>query len=509
MLVFYSNDLFLYKEIPMSRRRLSPIILAQVLLLLITGCGSPETPDELISPDTPVSPTSTSKSPPPSTIAPTDEPTPSVELASSVSEFHLIYDDDGSRDGTVALLYLLSEPNVNMMAVNISYGEAHPDTYIQYIGRMLDAAGHADIPLGAGQDGPVGNGTPFPDWLRQLSDDFWNYQLPNAGKTYPFQFAPELMVDTINQSAEPVTIFMSGTFTSLAQALRIDPGIQEKIDAVYIMGGAVYVPGNITNLIPDSGNKVSEWNLISDPVAAAEVFDSGLEMYLVPLDSTNKVIFHKEDIQPWHDGDQKAKFSAELYDIMFNEYGWTEAEIFDLGAAVIMVEPDACEFVPLHLDVITEDGENLGQTVVNPDTEPNINVCLDPDADLIMQVLNDVFSGAPESSDIPEVPLIDPLVGSWSGIAVNNGFEMDISITINETCLLGNQCGQFGIKTIACSGSLSWVGMDGDMYQFQASELTDTCGEGSDYLLPLADGSVEYLWKGDSGETTGILQREP
>ena len=71
----------------------------------------------------------------------------------------------------MALLYLLSEPDVNMMAVNISYGEAHPDIYIQHVGRMLDAAGHGDIPLGAGQDGPLGNGTPFPDWLRQLSLD--------------------------------------------------------------------------------------------------------------------------------------------------------------------------------------------------------------------------------------------------------------------------------------------------------------------------------------------------
>ena len=349
----------------MSRRGFFPIILILVLLLLTAGCGSPETPAEIVSTDTTVPPTSTSKPSSTSTNTPPAEPTPTAEPAPSAREFHLVYDDDGSRDGTVALLYLLSEPAVNMAAVNISYGEAHPDTYIQYIGRMLDVAGHADIPLGAGQDGPVGNGTPFPAWLRQLSDDFWNYQLPNAGKTYPVQFAPELMVDTINQSAEPITIFMSGTFTSLAQALRIDPGIQEKIDAIYIMGGAVYVPGNITNLIPNSNNKVSEWNLISDPVAAAEVFDAGLEMYLVPLDSTNKVIFQKEDIQPWHDGDQKAKFSAELYDIMFDEYGWKEAEIFDLGAAVIMVEPDACEFVPLHIDVITEDGDNLGQTVVN------------------------------------------------------------------------------------------------------------------------------------------------
>jgi len=492
-----------------STRRFFLLVLAQVFLLLIAGCGSPQTPAGLISTDTPLPPTTTSKPTSTSTTAPADEPTPTVEPATSAKEFHLIYDDDGSRDGTVALLYLLSEPAVNMRAVNISYGEAHPDIYIQHIGRMLDAAGHADLPLGAGQDGPVGNGTPFPDWLRRLSDNFWNYQVPNAGKTYPVQFAPDLMVDTIKQSTDPVTIFMSGTFTSLAQALRIDPGIQEKIDAVYIMGGAVYVPGNITNLIPNSSNMVSEWNLISDPVAAAEVFDAGLEMYLVPLDSTNQVIFLKEDIQPWHDGDQKAKFSAELYDIMFNEYGWTEAEIFDLGAAVIMVEPDACEFIPLHLDVITEDGDNLGQTVVNADQEPNINVCLDPDADLIMQVLDEVFSGTRESSADSQSPLIDPVVGTWSGIADNNGYELEISITIDRLCQVGDVCGQFEITNIACSGLLTWVGMDGEMYEFKASEMTETCGVGSDFLLPQEDGTVKYYWRGDSGEATGTLEREP
>ena len=491
----------------MSKGSFALTVLAQVLLAVLAGCGVQETPAEPTSTEIPAPTTSTSGPAP--TTSPAGEPTPGVDPDPSVREIHLIYDDDGSRDGTVALLYLLSEPTVDMMAVSISYGEAHPDTYVQHIGRLLDAVGHADIPLGAGQDGPVGNGLPFPDWLRQLSDDFWNYQLPNAGKTYPVRSAPELMVDTINQASDPVTIFMSGTFTSLAQALRIDPGIEEKIDAVYIMGGAVFVPGNITNLIPDSTNEVSEWNLISDPVAAAEVFATGLEMYLVPLDSTNRVVFHREDIQPWHAGDEKARFSAELYDIMFDEYGWTEAEIFDLGAAVIMIEPDACEFVPLHLDVITDDGDTLGQTVANPDAEPNINVCLDPDADLIMQVLNDVFSGAPGSSDAPEVPPIDPVAGSWSGIVVNNGFPMELSITVAEPCRLGDRCGRFEIETIACSGVLAWVGMDGERYEFEASELTETCERGSDYLSPRADGTVEYLWKGDSGEASGILERQP
>jgi len=430
----------------------------------------------------------------------TIEPTPSVK------SFSIIYDDDGSRDGTVALLYLLSEPMVSIKAVNISYGEAHPQVYIQHIGRMLEAVGYQDIPLGAGQDAPIGNGTPFPNWLRQLCDNFWNYSLPNADKTYPVQNAPELMVSAINQASEPVTIFMSGTFTTLAQALRLDPGIREHIAAVYIMGGAVYVPGNITNLIPDSNNKVAEWNIISDPQAAEEVFNAGLDMYLIPLDATNKVLFNQDDIQPWHDGDQKAKFSAELYDIMFNEYGWEQAEIFDLGAAVIMVEPEACEFQPLHLDIITNEGFNLGQTVVDPGSEPNIKVCLDPDAELIMQVLHDSFSSPRNASGTPS---IDPIIGTWTGAVFNNDFEMQISVIIEDACQINQKCGHFDITTVSCSGSLTWVGMDGDMYQFEVSEKTEACGEGKDFLFPQPDGTLMYISRGNYGETTGILQIEP
>ena len=85
---------------------------------------------------------------------------------------------------------------------------------------------------------------------------------------------------------------------------------------------------------------------------------------------------------------------------------------------------------------------------------------------------------------------------------------MQISITIDETCQLGQMCGHFEITTVSCSGSLTWVGMDGDLYQFQASEKTEACGEGIDYLVPQADGTVLYISRGDYGETKGVLQRD-
>ncbi|MCL4867975.1 MAG: nucleoside hydrolase [Anaerolineae bacterium] len=354
------------------------------LLALITVGDAPVSNPTVADTCTSVSPTSTL-----STIS---IPIETVDPTSETQKMLLLYDDDGSRDGMAALLYLLSYPDISIQAITISYGEAHPQLYIQHMGCVLDTFGISDIPLGAGQDMPLAGGTPFPDWLRQLSDNFWGYPLPNTDKSYPFENAPNLMVSIINQAPEPVTIFVSGPFTNLAQALRLDPAIKSNISAVYFMGGAVYVPGNITNLDRDSNNQVADWNIIADPQAAKEAFESGLELYMVPLDATNKVLFSQEDIFPWRRGDDKANMVVDLTDIMFNTWGLKLAEIFDLTAAVLMVQSESCNFQPLHLEVITDNGPTLGQTIVVPNTESNIHVCLEPNVDQIKQNLNETFS---------------------------------------------------------------------------------------------------------------------
>ena len=373
------------------RRRLSQAgwwIAANVvgwwLVALITVGGAPASKPTVAE--------SCASGPPTSTLMATSTHAETGEPTSSSKKMLLLYDDDGSRDGMAALLYLLSYPDIAIQAITISYGEAHPKLYIQHIGCVLDTFGIRDIPLGAGQDMPLAGGIPFPDWLRQLSDNFWDYPLPNADKTYPFQNAPNLMVSILNQAPEPITIFVSGPFTNLAQALQLDPAIKGNISAVYFMGGAVYVPGNITGLIRDSDNQVADWNIAADPQAAKEVFESGLELYMVPLDATNKVLLSQEDLLPWRQGDDKANMVVDLYDIMFNTWGLETAEVFDLTAAVLMVQSESCNFQPLHLDVITDHGPILGQTLVVPNSEPNIHVCLEPNVGQIKQNLNETFS---------------------------------------------------------------------------------------------------------------------
>ncbi len=319
-------------------------------------------------------------------------PSPTISPSTVDQPLPVVFDDDGSPDGTAALLYLLSHQGVSLKSISISYGEAHPDIYIQHIARLLEDFEIQNIPLGAGQNAPLAGENAFPESVLQASDDFWGLPLPNAEKTYPAQDAAELMVAVIYQSPEPVTLFISGAGTNLAQALRLDPGIQDNIASVYIMGGAVYVPGNIQGLLPESENLVAEWNIYADPLAAKEIFESGLHLFLVPLDATNQVTIDKKNTRQWRKGSPVGVLAADIYDMQFNKWGADRTGVWDLMTAAIMVKPDLCDFQSLHLQVITEEGNTNGQIVVVQGERPNIQVCLKPDVRQIRQTLDQVFS---------------------------------------------------------------------------------------------------------------------
>ena len=53
----------------------------------------------------------------------------------------------------------------------------------------------------------------------------------------------EFLVTQLRNAPEPVTILSIGPFTNIALAVRIAPDIVPKIGALFVMGGAFYVPG--------------------------------------------------------------------------------------------------------------------------------------------------------------------------------------------------------------------------------------------------------------------------
>lgn len=318
-------------------------------------------------------------------------PMPSPSLGGQ-APIPLIFDDDGSPDGTIALLYFLTNPRFDVQTVTISPGEAHPALFAERMQMFLAGIGREDIPVGAGREIPLEGNNAFPNPWRQASDDFWGLTPGSVVVTPPPAPAARLIVDTINRSGQPVILFVSGTHTNLAEALRLDPGISTNIRDVFIMGGNVYVPGNINTDWPENENKVAEWNIWVDPVAADEVFASGLPLHLVPLDATRQVMWTREDLTSWEKtSTQEGSKAHELLGWMLDSWSPDGVYIWDLVAAVQASNPNLCQEVNLGVDIQTAPGPEQGRMLID-ETQNDTTVCLNPDADQVKSITASAFT---------------------------------------------------------------------------------------------------------------------
>jgi len=325
-----------------------------------------------------------------SVVTPYPLPTPGPE-----GPIPIIFDDDGSPDGMVALLYFLRNPLYDVRAVTVSQGEAHPQLFAQHIAQLLAAFGRQDIPVGFGSEFPLEGDNAFPEPWREASDRFFDMPLSESPTAFEPRPAAEIFIETLTRSTDPMLVFLSGSHTNLAEAIRIEPGIKENISGVYVMGGSLYVPGNIESDWPEIHNAVAEWNIWVDPLAAHEVFVSGLPLHLVPLDATNQVIWTKADAKTWKSFTApEAVMAGEFLDWMLDAWSLDAAYIWDLVAAVSATDPRLCPEVQLALDVNINPGPDQGQTVLT-EGAANSGVCLEPDPEQVRARVEGILGQVP------------------------------------------------------------------------------------------------------------------
>lgn len=79
---------------------------------------------------------------------------------------------------------------------------------------------------------------------------------------------------------DKVELVVTGAMTNVAVLLGAFPDIRGNLSGITIMGGAIGL-GNVT--------PSAEFNIFTDPEAAAIVMASGMELTLVPLEVTHTV----------------------------------------------------------------------------------------------------------------------------------------------------------------------------------------------------------------------------
>jgi inosine-uridine nucleoside N-ribohydrolase len=226
----------------------------------------------------------------------------------------ILIDTDVAPDDIAAIAFLVSSPNVEITAITVSgTGEAHCDGGTDTVLRLLERLQAPDIPVACGRETPIEGDHAFPDDWRTAADSGSGLDLPDTSRQPTNGTAVDLVADTA-ANATPLRILTLGPLTNLADALDAHPELADQIESVYVMGGALHVPGNVAFGGP-ADNEVAEWNVYVDPTALQRVIDAGLEPLLVSLDGTNQVPVTTEFAQRVQDEatGEGAKVLAELF----------------------------------------------------------------------------------------------------------------------------------------------------------------------------------------------------
>ncbi|MGG1659021.1 nucleoside hydrolase [Brevibacillus sp. NRS-1366] len=294
----------------------------------------------------------------------------------------IILDVDTGIDDALGIMLAVKSGQFDLVGIttvngNVSLGKATENTC-----KILDL-------LQMGEQIPVISGAPQP-LLRPVffehsvhGEDGLGGALRNVEiSTKPsIGFAPDFIIEQVRNQPGQVTLVMTGPLTNLALAVKKCPELASLVKEVIFMGGVVKEHGNVT--------PVAEYNMYVDPEAAKVVFHAGFpELTLVGLDVTRKVLLNEEHIRELGDtsiGRYVKQSTSDYLQRYFERNGVRACAMHDPLAVGVALSKDLVTTKKLYVDIETRSELCDGQTVCDFQNrlkkEPNMNVCLDVDAD--------------------------------------------------------------------------------------------------------------------------------
>ena len=434
---------------------------------------------------------------------PAEEPPPartSDEIFGSVADgtIPVIISHGGAPCDIDAVVYFTEHPQVDLIGMVLSRGEFHPENAVDDWPRfVLDVLGSQGTQFGLGSNAAMdANPHDFPDSWRPGADNFWNLPLPTGTTEFEMHDGHQLIIDLVNSSPEKVTIIAMASMIDLALALQDDPGIIDNIAHVVIMGGAFTVVGNLNDAPEPSTNISAEWNMYIDATAAKYVFDSGVPVSIVPLDAIQYFVTKRDIARISAINDPQVQYVEDNWKAQMS-WGSNAFLIWDTITAVAVTNPEIFHWVVDGVDVITEPGDYLGQTVPLNDGTQHIRYAPSADYQAIMGMLYNTYAGNDAFAQSMVDDPITSLEGRWEGDTAAFHIVFDLA----PECKLGMICGTFEIPNFSLSGDITIVELSGSKYEIKAINLSTGFHSTAayEYLQVLPDGTLQYFTQGQDG----------
>ncbi|MBK5722360.1 nucleoside hydrolase [Dysgonomonas sp. Marseille-P4677] len=314
------------------------------------------------------------------------------EAVKEVKNVKMIYDTDLGIDDAMALAYALGSPNIDLVGVTLTFGNVSTETSGRNTLDILSLLNREDIPVYAGALHSYSDNATFlpAAAIKRIHGDngIGNVQLPTSKKTVEKQSAVDFIIESANKYGKDLVIVAVGPVTNLQDALKKEPKLKDMVGNIVIMGGALTVPGNVS--------EVAEANIYADPVAANELFTSETPFTMVGLDVTVRARLTKEDTKKWRDlGTASGKAFADIVDYYIGISSSASCALHDPLAVAVAVHPELIETISMHMFVGTSK-ENLGRTTGDKtklnDPNPNVKVGVNLDYQKFLADFNTVLT---------------------------------------------------------------------------------------------------------------------
>jgi inosine-uridine nucleoside N-ribohydrolase len=269
-------------------------------------------------------------------------------------------------DDAFALALALSSPEFEVLGFSASFGDT--TTRAKMLDRMLGELGRSDIPVAMGTPVDV-NRNAFTQRRYAEGGQFARSSHPNS---------VDFVLDQARKYPHQVTLVAVGPLPNVGAMIARDPAAFRLLKKVVIMGGSIRAMTDPYGVAAEVAPH-PEWNIKNDIAGAKKLFEAGVPLQVLPLDSTANLKMHEvARTALFAHGSMMTNILAGLY------YEWSQftrsptPTLYDPMTLASMLEPSLCPLTPMHLVV-----DDAGNTKETPGA-PNAQVCLHSDADTFL-----------------------------------------------------------------------------------------------------------------------------
>ena len=265
-------------------------------------------------------------------------------------------------DDAFAVALALRSPELEILGISTTFGDTEARAKI--LDRMLGEAGRTDIPTLAGT--PTETKNPMSQRRYGEGGHFARASHPSA---------VDFILEQIRRQPGQITLVAIGPLMNIGALIDKDPQTFLKLKRVVIMGGSIergYGDPWSPPRPPDA-----EWNIANDIPSAKKLFQSGIALYVMPLDSTQLKLDEVKRALLFRQGIPL----TDALTLLYHQWGQQTPTLFDPMTIAYILNPRICATQPMRIRV-----DDKGFTRVESGA-PNAQVCLHSDETAFFQLL--------------------------------------------------------------------------------------------------------------------------